>query len=175
MIALLCAAIFDLILSGGRVIDGTGAPWFRADVGIRGDTIAAVGDLSRAKARRRIDLRDLAVAPGFIDMLGQSELNALVDPRQESKIRQGITTELTGEGISPAPMNAAWIHESEPWLRKYKLKVDWKDLSGYFRRLRAARPSINEAVLVGAAQVRGIVLVDVTDEPVVDPVPDELS
>jgi dihydroorotase/N-acyl-D-amino-acid deacylase len=158
MIALVCAAIFDLILSGGRVVDGTGAPWFRADVGIRGDTIAAVGDLSREKARRRIDLHDLAVAPGFIDMLGQSELNALVDPRQESKIRQGITTELTGEGISPAPMNAAWIHESEPWLRKYKLKVDWKDLSGYFRRLRAARPSINEAVLVGAAQVRGIVL-----------------
>ena len=158
MIALLCAAVFDLILAGGRVIDGTGAPWFRADVGIRGDSIAAVGNLSRAKATRRIDLGGLAVAPGFIDMLGQSELNALIDPRQESKIRQGITTELTGEGISPAPMNAAWIHESEPWLRKYKLKVDWSDLAGYFRRLRAARPSINEAVLVGAAQVRGVVL-----------------
>ena len=158
MIALLCAAVFDLILAGGRVIDGTGAPWFRADVGIRGDSIAAIGDLSRAKATRRIDLGGLAVAPGFIDMLGQSELNALIDPRQESKIRQGITTELTGEGISPAPMNAAWIHESEPWLRKYKLKVDWSDLAGYFRRLRAARPSINEAVLVGAAQVRGVVL-----------------
>jgi dihydroorotase/N-acyl-D-amino-acid deacylase len=158
MIALVCAAIFDLILSGARVIDGTGAPWFRADVGIRGDTIAAVGDLSREKARRRIELRDLALAPGFIDMLGQSELNALIDPRQESKVRQGITTELTGEGISPAPMNAAWIHESEPWLRKYRLKVDWEDLPGYFHRLRSARPSINEAVLVGASQVRGIVL-----------------
>jgi dihydroorotase/N-acyl-D-amino-acid deacylase len=158
MIALLCAAVFDLILSGGRVIDGTGAPWFRADVGIRGDTIAAVGDLSHAKARRRIELGGLALAPGFIDMLGQSELNALIDPRQESKVRQGITTELTGEGISPAPMTKAWIHESEPWLRKYKLKIDWSDLSGYFRRLRKARPSINEAVLVGAAQVRGAVL-----------------
>jgi len=158
MIALLCAAVFDLVLSGGRVIDGTGAPWFRADVGIRGDAIAAVGDLSREKARRRIDLHDLAVAPGFIDMLGQSELNALIDPREESKVRQGITTELTGEGISPAPMNAAWIHEQEPWLDKYKLKIDWKDLGGYFRRLRKARPSINEAVLVGAAQVRGVVL-----------------
>ena len=158
MIALLCAAVFDLILSGGRVIDGTGAPWFRADVGIRGDTIAAVGDLSRARTARRIDLAGLALAPGFIDMLGQSELNALIDPRQESKIRQGITTELTGEGISPAPMNAAWIHESEPWLRKYKLKIDWADLAGYFRRLRSARPSINEALLVGAAQVRGVVL-----------------
>ncbi|HWT86067.1 MAG TPA: hypothetical protein VN177_09870, partial [Myxococcales bacterium] len=158
MIALLCAAAFDLILSGGRVIDGTGGPWFRADVGVRGDTIAAVGDLSGARARRRIELRDLAVAPGFIDMLGQSELNALVDPRQESKVRQGITTELTSEGVSPAPTNRAWIHEQGLWLQKYKLKVDWTDLAGYFRRLRKARPSINEAVMVGASQVRGVVL-----------------
>src|SRR3954467_14688283 len=157
MIALLCV-VLDLVFSGGRVIDGTGAPWFRADVGVRGDAIVAIGNLTHATARKRIDLKDQAIAPGFIDLLGQSELNALVDPRQESKIRQGITTELTGEGISPAPMNAAWIHESEPWLRKYKLKVDWSDLAGYFRRLRAARPSINEAVLVGAAQVRGVVL-----------------
>ncbi|TMB09695.1 MAG: hypothetical protein E6J66_14035 [Deltaproteobacteria bacterium] len=158
MIALLCAAVFDLILSGGRVMDGTGAPWFRADVGIRGDAIAAVGDLSRGKARRRIQLKDLALAPGFIDLLGQSELNALIDPREESKVRQGITTELTGEGVSPAPTNAAWIHERRTWLRKYRLKIDWKDLSGYFERLRRARPSINEAILVGAGQVRGIVL-----------------
>lgn len=157
MIVLVCA-LFDLILSGGRVVDGTGAPWFRADVGIRGDTIAAVGDLSRNKAKRRIDLRDRALSPGFIDLLGQSELNALVDPREESKVRQGITTELTGEGVSVAPMNAAWIHEGEPWLRKYRVRIDWSDLSGYFRRLRRARPSINEAVLVGAAQVRGVVL-----------------
>src|SRR5436309_3295559 len=158
MIALLCAAVFDLILSGARVVDGTGSPWFRADVGIRGDSIAAVGDLSREKTKRRVELRDLAIAPGFIDLLGQSELNVLIDPREESKVRQGITTELTGEGISPAPMNAAWIHEQEPWLRKYKLKIDWMDLSGYFRRLQEARPSINEALLVGAGQVRGIVL-----------------
>jgi N-acyl-D-amino-acid deacylase len=157
MTALLCI-VFDLILSGGRVVDGTGAPWFRADLGIRGDTIAAMGDLSRAKARKRLELHDLAVAPGFIDLLGQSELNALVDPREESKVRQGITTELTGEGVSPAPIDAAWIHENEPWLKKYRLKIDWTDLRGYWKRLRRARPSINEALLVGAAQVRGIVL-----------------
>ena len=157
MIVLLCA-VFDLILSGGRVVDGTGAPWFRADVGIRGDSIAKIGDLSRDKARRRIELHDLAVAPGFIDLLGQSELTALVDWREESKIRQGITTELSGEGVSPAPMNAAWIHEQRDWLRKYKLKIDWTDLAGYWRRFRRARPCVNEALLVGAAQVRGVVL-----------------
>src|ERR1041384_2689438 len=155
---ILLAVMFDLILSGGRVIDGTGAPWFRADVGIRKDTIAAIGDLSRAKSKKRIDLHGLALSPGFIDMLGQSELYALVDPREESKVRQGITTELTGEGVSPAPMNAMWIHEQADWLKKYSLRIDWTDLTGYFRRLRKARPTINEAVLVGAAQARGIVL-----------------
>ena len=149
---------FDLVLAGGRVIDGTGAPWVRADVGIRDDRVAALGDLSRARAKRRIDVHGLAVAPGFIDLLGQSELSALVDPRAESKIRQGITSELTGEGISPAPMNDAWVHEKADWLRKYELKIDWTDLRGYFRRLRRARPAINIGVMVGAAQVRGVVL-----------------
>ena len=149
---------YDLVISGGRVIDGTGAPWVRADVGIRGDRVAAIGDLSSARANRRIDAQGLAVAPGFIDLLGQSELTVLVDPRAESKIRQGITSELTGEGVSPAPMNDAWVHEREDWLRKYRLKVDWTDLRGYFRRLRKARPSINVGVMVGAAQVRGVVL-----------------
>jgi len=163
MIALLlvlfaAAPRYDLVVSGGRVIDGTGAPWVRADVGIRRDRIAAIGDLSAAQAKKRVEARGLAVAPGFIDLLGQSELSVLVDPRAESKIRQGITSELTGEGISPAPMNDAWVHEKEDWLRKYRLKVDWTDLRGYFRRLRRARPAINVGVMVGAAQVRGVVL-----------------
>ena len=149
---------YDLVISGGRLIDGTGAPWVRADVGIRGDRIAAIGDLSQAQAKQRIDAQGLAVAPGFIDLLGQSELSVLVDPRAESKIRQGITSELTGEGISPAPMNDAWVHEKEDWLRKYRLKIDWTDLRGYLQRLRLARPAINVGVMVGAAQVRGVVL-----------------
>ena len=158
ILAVVAAAILDLVFSNGRVVDGTGAPWVRADVGIRAGRIASVGDLSKARARRRIDLRGLVLCPGFIDLLGQSELEVLVDPRAESKIRQGITTELTGEGVSPAPMTAGWVRENEDFLRKFKLKVDWTDLSGYFRRLRKARPSINLAVLVGAAQVRGAVL-----------------
>jgi len=89
---------YDLVIAGGRVVDGTGAPWFRADVGIRGDRIASVGDLSGASAARRIDARGQMVAPGFIDLLGQSEHRLLVDPSAESKIRQGITSEVTGEG-----------------------------------------------------------------------------
>ena len=158
MMALVAALVFDVLLLHGRVVDGTGAPWFRADVGIVGDHIAAIGDLSMARARRRVDLHDLVVSPGFIDLLGQSELNLLVDNRAESKIRQGITSELTGEGVSPAPMNAAWIKEGQDWLHKYQLRVDWTDLRGYWKRLRRARPAINVGVLVGAAQVRGVVL-----------------
>jgi len=152
------AADYDLIVAGGRVVDGTGAPWFRADVGVRGDRIVAVGNLEKASAKRRVDAGGKYVAPGFIDMLGQSELNLLVDNRVESKIRQGITTEITGEGSSAAPMSPVWIAEAKPWLDKYRLTIDWKDLDGYWRRLRKARPTVNLATYVGAAQVRGVVL-----------------
>jgi N-acyl-D-aspartate/D-glutamate deacylase len=148
----------DLVIAGGRVIDGTGTPGFRADVGVRGDRIAAVGDLSRARAARRIDVHGLAVAPGFIDMLGQSELNLLVDNRAESKIRQGITSEITGEGGSVAPLNEKMTADYAPWIDKYHVAVDWTDFTGYFKRLRAARPAINLGTFVGAAQVREYVL-----------------
>ena len=151
-------ATYDLVIAGGRVVDGTGAPWFRADLGVKGDRIVAVGDLSRARAGRRIEARDLVVAPGFIDMLGQSELNLLVDNRAESKIRQGITSEVTGEGGSVAPLDAGMTADYAPWEDKYHVKVNWTDLTGYFARLRAARPAINLGTFVGAAQVREYVL-----------------
>jgi N-acyl-D-aspartate/D-glutamate deacylase len=149
---------YDLVIGGGRVVDGTGAPWFRADVGVSGDRIAAVGDLSGAPAARRIDARGRVVAPGFIDMLGQSELNLLVDNRALSKIRQGITSEVTGEGGSVAPLNAEMIADYQPWVDKYGVTVGWTDFTGYFERLRAARPAINLGTFVGAAQVREHVL-----------------
>ena len=152
------ATDYDLIISGGKVVDGTGAPWFRADVGIRDDRIAALGNLENASASRRVDATGRYVAPGFIDMLGQSELHLLIDNRVESKIRQGITTEVTGEGLSVAPMNDTWIAEAKPFLEKYRLTIDWKDLDGYWRRLRQARPALNLATYVGAGQVRGVVL-----------------
>ena len=99
--------VYDLIFAGGRVVDGTGAPWFRADVGVIGDRIASIGDLAKAAATRRIDASRLVVAPGFIDMMGQSEYKLLVDNRVASKITQGITTEITGEGIVDRPAEPA--------------------------------------------------------------------
>jgi len=100
---------FDLVVRNGRVIDGTGSPWYAADIGIRGGRIAAIGRLTGASARRAIDAKGMVVAPGFIDMLGQSELTILVNPHLPSKIYQGITTEVTGEGGSIAPLNDAVI------------------------------------------------------------------
>jgi dihydroorotase/N-acyl-D-amino-acid deacylase len=94
---------FDLVIVNGHIIDGTGSPWYSGDIGIRNGRIAAIGVLSGVKATRTIDAHGLTVAPGFIDMLGQSELSILVNPHLPSKIFQGITTEITGEGGSAAP------------------------------------------------------------------------
>jgi dihydroorotase/N-acyl-D-amino-acid deacylase len=151
-------AAFDLVIANGRIVDGTGAPWFRGDVGINGDRILAVGDLSASTAARRLDARDHMVAPGFIDMLGQSEMTLLADNRAESKIRQGITSEITGEGGSAAPASEATLQDQRAWLDKYGIKVDWTDFRGYFDALRRARPAINLGSFVGAAQVRQVVL-----------------
>jgi N-acyl-D-amino-acid deacylase len=149
---------FDIIVANGRVVDGTGAPWFRADVGIVGDRIAAIADLSTASAVRRIDVRGEMVAPGFIDMLGQSELNLLIDNRVESKIRQGITTEITGEGNSVAPTNDVVDAEAKPFLDRFRLRIDWRDLAGYRRRFDRDKSAINLGTYVGAASVRAVVL-----------------
>jgi N-acyl-D-amino-acid deacylase len=147
---------YDLILENGHIVDGTGSPWFRGDVAIRGDRIQALGDLHGAAAKERIDVHEHVIAPGFIDMLGQSALSLLVDPRAESKIRQGITTELAGEGRSIAPMSPGLVAEFQ--VERHELRVDWTDLAGYWKRFRAARPAINLGTIVGAAQVRALVM-----------------
>src|SRR5262249_20094555 len=112
-------APYDLVLVGGRVVDGSGAPWFAADVGVCAGKIAAVGKLAGAPAKRTLDVSGLVVAPGFIDLLGQSEYNVLVDPRAASKIFQGITTEVTGEGESIAPLDERMIAEGADTYKKY--------------------------------------------------------
>src|ERR1700731_2445302 len=123
---------YDLIIEHGRVIDGTGAPWFAADVGVRAGRVAAIGRLDQASAKQRIDAAGRIVAPGFIDMLGQSELTLLVNPHVPSKIFQGITTEITGEGQSVAPVNATIAREEAPHFRHYGISQDWTDFAGYF-------------------------------------------
>jgi len=104
----------DLVIKNAHVIDGTGSPWYAADVAIKDGRIAAIGQLADAKAKQVIDAHGMVVAPGFIDMLGQSEITLLVDPRAPSKIFQGITTEITGEGESVAPLNDAMIKQNQP-------------------------------------------------------------
>ena len=149
---------YDVLITGGRVVDGTGAPWFRADVAIRGDRIAAIGNLATATARTRIDASNLVVAPGFIDMLGQSELPLLVDNRGASKVLQGVTTELTGEGSSAGPINDRMIKDDESMYARYKLIVDWRTFGQYLTRLQRARPALNMGSFVGAGGVRNLVI-----------------
>jgi N-acyl-D-amino-acid deacylase len=156
---------YDIIIMNGRIVDGAGNPWFYGDVAIRGDRIIKVGRVGPARARRRIDARGMIVAPGFIDMLGQSEQSLLIDPRAESKVFQGITTEVTGEGGSIAPLNDYILKEQEPFLTHFKLKVDWRTLGEYFTRLERSRSAINLATYVGATQVRQYVLHDENRAP----------
>lgn len=154
----------DLLFAGGRVVDGTGAPWFRADVCVVGDRIAAVGALGERAAKRRIDATRLVVVPGFIDMLGQSEYNVLVDNRAASKITQGITTEITGEGSSIAPVNQRMLAEGEEVWKRYGVRPTWTALAGYWEAFAKARPAINLGTFVGAGGVRNLVIGEV-DRP----------
>jgi N-acyl-D-amino-acid deacylase len=148
----------DLLLTGGRVVDGTGAPYFYADVAIADGRIAAVGRLAGTRAKRVIDATGLVVAPGFIDLLGQSEYNVLVDPRAASKITQGITTEVTGEGESIAPLDEKLLAEGEDVYKKYGVRPDWKTLDGYFAAFSRHGAGINLGTFVGSGGVRAIVI-----------------
>jgi dihydroorotase/N-acyl-D-amino-acid deacylase len=151
---------YDLVIRNGHVIDGTGSPWYAADVGIRAGKIAAIGRLADAPAKRTIDARDMAVAPGFIDMLGQSEMTILVNPHLPSKIFQGITTEITGEGSSIAPLNDAIVKADHVTWEHYGVQPTWRTFRDYFARLGKQGMGINLASYVGATQVRRMVLGD---------------
>jgi N-acyl-D-amino-acid deacylase len=151
---------YDLVIRNGHVIDGTGSPWYAADVGIQGGKIAAVSKLDGAKAKRVIDARGMVVAPGFIDMLGQSELTILVEPHLPSKIFQGITTEITGEGNTAAPLNDAIIRADRVGFEHLKITPDWRTFRQYFARLEKQGMGINLASYMGATQARRMVLGD---------------
>src|SRR5437660_2748645 len=149
---------YDIVIRNGRVIDGSGRPGFNTDVAIKGDRVVRIGNLRGAKAKREIDARGQVVAPGFIDMLGQSETFLLIDPRGMSKVMMGVTTEITGEGESIAPINERQIKEAEDFNRRFNLTIDWRTLSEYFQRLEKQGAGVNLGTFVGATQVREYVI-----------------
>ena len=172
LILLLAAALqsalaqpYDILIRNGHIVDGGGSPWYAGDVGIRAGKIAAIGNLAWAPARRTVDARGMVVAPGFIDMLGQSELSILVNPHLPSKIYQGITTEITGEGSSAAPLNDAIVRADRVTYEHYGIQPDWRTFREYFARLGRQGMGINLASYVGATQVRRMVLGDADRDP----------
>jgi dihydroorotase/N-acyl-D-amino-acid deacylase len=156
---------FDIVITNGHIIDGTGSPWYSGDIGISGGKIAAIGNLASAPRKQTIDAAGKVVAPGFIDMLGQSEVSILVDPRLPSKIFQGITTEITGEGGSIAPLNDAIVQSDRVGYDHYKITPDWRTFREYFARLEKQGMGINLASYMGATQVRRMVLGDADVQP----------
>jgi len=162
---------FDLVIRNGRIVDGTGSPWYAGDLGIRDGRIAAIGRLDSATAKQAVDARGQVVAPGFIDMLGQSELAILANPGLPSKIFQGITTEITGEGGSPAPLTDAIVAADRAGYEQLGIEPDWRTLGEYYARLERQGIGINMATYVGATQVRRMVL----GEDDKDPAPGQLE
>jgi N-acyl-D-amino-acid deacylase len=151
---------YGLVIQNGQIIDGTGSPWYAGDIGIRDGRIAAIGHLSGVRADRVINAAGRVVAPGFIDMLGQSELAILADPHVESKLFQGITTEITGEGDTVAPQNDRTLADAKRQFVHYHITPDWRTFTQYFARLRKQGIGINLGTYVGATQVRRYVIGD---------------
>src|SRR5688572_11105199 len=138
---------YDLLIRGGRIVDGTGNPAFTADVGIRGGRIAAVGRLADARATREIDARTLVVAPGFIDLHTHSDLPLINDGNAESKVRQGVTVDVIGESTSVAPRDG-----------RPEAKDTWTDFTGYWTALARKGISMNVISEVSYNQVRRVVM-----------------
>jgi N-acyl-D-amino-acid deacylase len=149
---------FDVIIDNGRVVDGTGNPWFRADVGLRDGRIVAIGRLKDASARARLDAADHVIAPGFIDLMGATDWTLLADSRAASHVTQGITLLVSGEGGSVAPASDRTIAESKAFFDRLHVQPTWRTLDDFFRRLQASPPTVNFATFVGAGEVRDLVI-----------------
>jgi len=152
------AAMLDVKIVNGRIVDGTGAPWFRGDVGIRGNAIVAIGDLHDVAAKTTIDAQNRFVSPGFIDLLGWSQTTAIIDPQLEAKVRQGVTTEVAGEGFSPGPVLREKVRPGDTWAT----------LGDFLDELDRHGAALNFALLVGASNPREMVLGDTNRVPTAD-------
>jgi N-acyl-D-amino-acid deacylase len=148
------AQSFDVIIRGGTVYDGTGRPGVRADVGIRGDQIAAVGNLSKAQAKTIVDATGMAVAPGFINMLSWSTESLIIDGRSQGEIRQGVTTQIMGEGWSMGPLNEQMKRQMKEDQGDLKFDVEWTTLADYLKYLERRGVSQNVASYIGATTIR---------------------
>jgi N-acyl-D-amino-acid deacylase len=142
------APAYDLLIRNGHIVDGTGNPWFEGDVAIRGDRIVAVGRVPNGTARREIDARGLVVAPGFIDLHTHSDMPLLNDGNAESKVRQGVTTDVTGESTSVAPRDGLPASAEEPWT----------DFTGYWKAIGQKGISMNLIAEVSFQQIRLVVM-----------------
>lgn len=148
--------VFDLVIAGGRVVDGSGSSAYEADIAVNGDTIVRIGRMdpdARTRARRVIDAQGLVVSPGFIDIHTHSDYALLVDGTAQSAIRQGVTTDILGESDSAGPVQGRARRPDA-----YGIRPDWRTLGEYFRKLESGGISINVASFVGATQVRTCVL-----------------
>jgi N-acyl-D-amino-acid deacylase len=161
---------FDIIIKGGTVYDGSGRAPVRADVGIKGDRIAAIGNLSRADAPAIVDAKGLAVAPGFINMLAHSESSLIVDPRSLSELKQGVTTQIFGE-FSMGPLNDEMKQRLRQQQGDVKYEIEWTTLADYLKYLEKRGISQNVASFIGASTIRENVI-GLENKP---PTPEQLN
>jgi N-acyl-D-amino-acid deacylase len=151
--------LFDLIISHGAIVDGTGKSGFRGDIGIIDDHVAEIGDLKGASGKKQLDAEGLLVTPGFIDVHSHGDTGILVNPEAEAKIRQGITTQIVGNcGSSAFPWKGERLKEARENLAKYNLEPDWDSIEGYFKRLEDSKPAINAATFVGQGTIRASIM-----------------
>lgn len=149
----------DILIKDARIIDGSGNPSFEGSVGVKGEKIAAVGNISESQAKTVIDVKGLAVSPGFIDIHAHSEFTLLADPRGEGKVTQGVTTEVSGNcGLSAGPLYGDYFERRKGDLSELGLELDWHDLGEYFGILKNRGLSLNFATLIGHGNLRGSVV-----------------
>jgi len=157
--------LYDLLIANGHIVDGSGSPWFTGSIAVKDGKIADVGRLGNATARRVIDAEGLVVAPGFIDLHSHSDFTLLVDGLGQSKVRQGVTTEILGEDSSAGPVLGPLVPDFDQGLLRYSLTRDWTTLGDYFVRVERQGISLNIASYIGSGQVRAAVLGNVDRAP----------